>query len=72
MECLLASSAMNINITKKVDNFNSARRRSPSPSNVSSRSASVKLKAFSILYHERIVVQNNLPDEELREPIDCS
>ena len=72
MECLPAGSAMDIDITKKVDNFDSARGRSPSPSNVSSRSASVKLKASSIPYHERMVIQNNLPDEELREPINCS
>jgi len=72
MERLPAGLAMNIDITKKVNNFDSARGRSPSPSNVSSRSASVKLKASSIPYHERMVIQNDLPDEELREPIDCS
>ena len=63
---------MDINVTKKVDNFDNARRRSPSSSNVSSRSASVELKASSIPYHERMVIQNNLLDEEFREPIDCS
>jgi len=72
MERLPASSAMDIDITKKVDNFDNARGRSPSPSNVSSRSASVKSKTSFIPYHERIVIQNNLLDEELRKPIDCS
>ena len=72
MECLPAGLAIDINITKKVDNFDSARGRSPSPSNVFSRSASVKSKASSIPYHKRIVIQNDFPDKELREPIECS
>ena len=63
---------MDIDINKKVNNFDSARERFPSSSNVSSRSASVKLKISPILYHKRIVIQNNLSDKEFREPIDCS
>ena len=47
---------MDIDITKKVNNFDSARGRSPSPSNVSSRSTSVESKTSSIPYHERMVI----------------
>jgi len=72
MEHLLAGSVMDIDINKKVNNFDSARERSLSSSNVSSRSASVELKISPILYHKRIVIQNNLSDEEFREPIDRS
>jgi len=72
MKHLLASLAMDINITKKVDNFDSTKGRSPSLSNVSSKSASIKLKAFSISYHERMIIQNDFPDEELRKPTDYS
>ena len=63
---------MDININKKVNNFDSVRERSPSSSNVSFINTLVKLKASSISYHERMVIQNNLPDEEFSELINCS
>jgi len=42
------------------------------PSSITFKSASVKSKTFSILYHKRIVIQNDFSEEEFREPIDCS
>ena len=72
MEYLPASLVINIDITKKVNNFDSARGRSSSPSNVFSKSVLVKSKASSIPYHKRMVIQNDFPDEKLREPINCS
>ena len=58
-------SIMVINIDK-VGNFNNVRRRSSFSSKVFFRSTS------SILYHKRIVINNNLSDEEFKEPIDSS
>ena len=63
---------MNINRIKKVDNYNDAREKSPFSSNIFSRSASVKSKAFSIPYYKRMVIQNDFPNEGFREPINCS
>ena len=60
---------MNIN---DVDNFNDIRKRSPSSSKVISRSLFVSLSTSSIPYHKRMVINNDLPDEELKEPIDSS
>jgi len=72
MAHLPADSAMDIDKDNKVDNYDDVRGRSPSSSNVSSRSASVVSKASSIPYHERMVINNDAPDEEFREPIDSS
>jgi len=67
---LLANLAMDINKNNKVNNYDDVRGRSPSSSNISSKSVSVVLKTFSISYHKRIVINNNVPDEEFRKPID--
>jgi len=61
-----ASVAMNI------DGFNSFRRRNNFPSNVSFRSSSVLSKASSIPYFKRIEIKNDLPDEDIVEPINSS
>ena len=72
IDYLLAGLAIDINTTKKVNNYDNARERSSSSSFVSSRSTSVESKASSIPYYKRIVIQNDLLDEEFKEPIDCS
>ena len=65
----ILSLVININ---DVDNFNNVRERSPSFSKVISRSPSVSLSTSSIPYYERMVINNDLLDEELKEPIDSS
>ena len=72
MDCLPASSAMDIDFNKNVNNFDNVRGRSPSPSRVTSRSTSVISKTSSIPYHERMEIQNDFLEEEFREPIDSS
>ena len=72
MDCYLASSVMNIDLYKKVDNFDDTRGKSSFFSRVTSRSALVESKTSSILYYERIVIQNDFSEEEFREPINCS
>jgi len=54
----------------KVDNFDDIRERSSLSSKVSFRSTSVSLSTSSIPYHKRMVINNNIPDEEFKEPID--
>ena len=54
----------------KVNNFDNVRRRSPSSSKVSFRSTSIFSNISSILHHERMIINNNLPDEEFKEPVD--
>ena len=48
------------------------RGKTNSLSNTSSRSISVTSNAFSILYHEKMETNNDLPDKEIRNPIDSS
>ena len=67
----LANSAMDIN-KYPVNNFDNTRRINPLSSNVSSRSFSIVSKTSTILYYERMVINNNTPDKESREPIDSS
>jgi len=55
-----------------VDNFDDVRRRSHSLNNISSRSVSLVSRASSRLYHEKIIINNNLPNEEIVEFIDRS
>jgi len=55
-----------------VNNYDDVRRKSHSLSNVSSRSVSIILKASSRPYHEKIVINNDLPNEEFVKPIDSS
>ena len=64
-------SNMKIDIDK-VDNFDNIRERFQSSSNISSRSVSLVSKASSKPYYERIIINNNLPNEEIVEPIDKS
>jgi len=51
---------------------NSVRERSNFPSKESSRSASVTLNISSIPYHKRIEINNDLPDEKVRNPVESS
>jgi len=69
---LLAGSVMDIDFNKNVDNFDNIRGRSPSSSRVTSKSTSIISKTFSIHYYERMEIQNNFPEEELRESINSS
>jgi len=56
----------------KVNNFDNIRERSQSLSNISSRSAFLVSRASSKLYHKRMMINNDLPDEEIVESIDRS
>ena len=53
-----------------INNYDNIREKNTSLSNVSFRSASVSLSTFSIPYHERMVINNELPNQEYMEPID--
>ena len=55
-----------------VNNYNDIRGRTTSSSKVSLRVALVTSNASSISYHERMEINNNLSDEEFRDPIDSS
>jgi len=46
-----------------VNNFDNVRRRFPFSSKVSSKSISVSSNTSSVLYYERMVINNNLSDE---------
>ena len=67
-----ANSVMDIDKDNIVDNYDNVRGRKPSFSNVSFRSSSVVSKTSTIPYHERMIINNNTPNEEFREPIDSS
>jgi len=62
---------MEIDINK-VNNFDNVRGRFQSFSNISFKSMSLVSRAFSKLYHERMIINNNLPDKEMVESIDRS
>ena len=66
MTRILANKVMDIN------NCNDIRKRTTSSSKVSLRSASVTFNALSILYHERIEINNNFPNKEFRNSINSS
>jgi len=53
-----------------IDNYNDIRERMTSSSKASLRSASVTFNTSSIPYHKRMKINNNLPNKELRDPID--
>jgi len=55
-----------------VDNYDNVRERKSSPSNVSSRSALVVSGISSIVYHNRMIINNNFPKQEQVEPINNS
>ena len=62
---------MNININKKVTNFNSI-RRSFFSNNIFSKNTLVKLKTFFILYYNKIIIQNNFFNQKFKKPINYS
>ena len=62
---------MEMNIDN-IKNFNDIRERSHSLSNISSRSVSIVSRASLILYHERMIINNDLSNQEHIEPIDSS
>jgi len=51
---------------------NCIRRKSASSSKINLRDASILSNALSTLYHERMEMNNNLPDEDIWNPIDSS
>ena len=51
---------------------NCVRRKSASSSKIDLREALILSNALSTLYHERIEMNNNLPDEDIWDPIDSS
>ena len=53
-----------------IDNFNNIRERSASPSKMSSKSPSISSTTSSIPYHEKMEINNDLPDEKFTEPVD--
>ena len=55
-----------------VNNYDNVRERTTSPSIPSSRSTSVTSNASSIPYHEKMEINNNLPDKEIIDSIDSS
>ena len=55
-----------------IDDINFFRGRNNSLSNMSSRSSLVLSKASSISYFERMEIKNNLPNEDIVEPINSS
>ena len=55
-----------------IDNYNDVRKRTHFSNNVSTRSMFVVSQVFSLSYHKRMLINNNLPDKEIMEPIDSS
>jgi len=60
---------MNVN---KVNNFDDIRKRFPLFSKIPSRNTFISSSTSSIPYYERMVISNDLPDEEFKETIDSS
>jgi len=52
-----------------INNFNNIRERSTSPSKMSSKSPSISSTTSSIPYHEKMEINNDLPDEKFTEPV---
>ena len=69
MHSLPSTMEMDIN---NIDNYDDVRERSHSLSNILFRSMSIILKASSRLYHEKMVINNNLLDEKFVEPVNSS
>jgi len=55
-----------------INNYNNVRKRTYFLSNVSTRSMSIVSQVSSLLYYERMLINNNLPNKEIMEPIDSS
>ena len=53
-----------------INNFNNIRERSTSPSKMSSKSPSISFTTSFIPYHEKMEINNDLPDEKFTEPVD--
>ena len=53
-----------------INNFNNIRERSTFPSKISSKSLSISFTTSFIPYHEKIEINNDLPDEKFTEPVD--
>jgi len=53
-------------------NSNIIRGRSASSSKMNSRESSILSNASSSPYHEKMERNNNLPDEDVRDPVDSS
>ena len=69
MAYLPSNVAMDVN-KHSINNYDNVRGKNTFPSNVSSRSTSVSSSTFSIPYHERMVINNEHPNQEHVEPID--
>jgi len=69
MAHLPPSVAMNV-VNYNINNYDNFRRRKSSLNNVSFRNTSMFSSTSSILYHKRIVINNELPDQEHVELID--
>ena len=62
-----------IDIVKhSVNNYDDIRGRKSSSSNISSRSILVVSGISSIIYYNRMIINNDLPEQEQVEPIDNS
>ena len=55
-----------------IDNYNDIRRRKSSPNKASSRSAFISSSISFQPYYKRIVLNNDLSDEEIVEPVNSS
>jgi len=55
-----------------IDNYDNIRRRKSSPSKASSRSTLISLSVSSQPYYKRIVLNNDLPNKEIVEPVNSS
>ena len=56
----------------KFNNFNNVRRRTNFPSNILFKSTFLGSRASLILYHEKIEINNDLPNQEYVDLIDSS
>ena len=65
------SSSVVMDIDKySIDNFDNVRERTNSTNKVSSRSIFISSSTSSISYYKRIVINNDLSDQEHMEPVD--
>jgi len=55
-----------------INNYNNVRGKKSSSSKASSRSALISSSVSSQPYHKRMVLNNDLPDEEFVEPVNSS
>jgi len=61
--------AMNVD-KYSIDNYDNMRKRKSSPSNISSRNVSVISNVSSVVYYDRMIINNDLFKQEQVEPID--